>query len=127
MIISIFHFILMLVLAPLVPGVINRIKSVMAGRKGPPLLQLYYDIFKLLRKRTVVSRTTTWIFFSGPVATVATAVAAALFLPFGNHSSLVSFPGDMLVFIYLFALARFFVASAAMDTGSAFEGMGASR
>ena len=127
MMISILNVLLMLILAPFVLGVITRTKSLMAGRKGPPLLQAYYDVFKLLRKRTVVSRTTTWIFFAGPVMALATALAAALFVPLGNQPPVVSFTGDMLVFIYLFALARFFIACAAMDTGSAFEGMGASR
>jgi formate hydrogenlyase subunit 4 len=127
MMVSILNAILMLILAPLVVGVINRTKSLMTGRKGPPLLQLYYDVAKLIQKRSVVSQTTTWIFFAGPIVSLATAIAAALFLPFGNQRSVVSFAGDMLVFIYLFAMGRFFIASAAMDTGSAFEGMGASR
>jgi formate hydrogenlyase subunit 4 len=127
MTLSILNVLLVMLLAPLVIGMINRTKSLLGGRKGPPLLQAYYDIAKLLRKNTVLSDTTTWLFLAGPVVSIATAVAASLFLPFGNHRSVISFSGDMLVFIYLFALARFFVASAAMDTGSAFEGMGASR
>lgn len=127
MMLSILNVVLVMLLAPLVIGIINRTKSIVGGRKGPPLLQAYYDIAKLLRKNTVLSDTTTWLFLAGPVVSIATAVVAALFLPFGNYRSVISFSGDMLVFIYLFALARFFVASAAMDTGSAFEGMGASR
>lgn len=127
MILSLAHVALILLISPLLIGVINRTKSLMGGRKGPPLLQAYYDMVKLLRKNTVLSETTTWIFLAGPVVSLATSVTAALFLPFGNHAPVVSFTGDMLVFIYLFALARFFTAAAAMDTGSAFEGMGASR
>lgn len=127
MIFSIVNVLIVFLLAPLVPGVINRTKAWMAGRKGPPLLQNYYDIAKLLRKNTVLSETTTWLFLAGPVVALATAMVAALFLPFANRPSVISFTGDMLVFVYLFALARFFVATAAMDTGSAFEGMGASR
>jgi formate hydrogenlyase subunit 4 len=126
-ILSFLHVVLLLLFAPLVPGVINRTKSFMGGRKGPPLLQAYYDISKLLRKQTARSATTTWIFFAGAAVTVSTAVAATLFLPVGDHSPVISFTGDMLVFVYLFALARFFITTAAMDTGSAFEGMGASR
>ncbi len=127
MMMSILNAILVMLIAPLVIGVINRTKSLMAGRKGPPILQVYYDVVKLIRKRTVLSGTTTWIFLAGPAIAVATAVVATLFLPIGNQPPVISFTGDILVFIYLFALARFFVASAAMDTGSAFEGMGASR
>lgn len=125
--ISIFNVLLVILLAPFVLGVINKTKALTAGRKGPPLLQIYYDFAKLLRKETVRSSTTTWIFFAGPIIAVAAALVATLFLPFGKSSPVISFTGDMIVFIYLFALARFFVASAAMDTGSAFEGMGASR
>lgn len=127
MILSILNAVLVMLLAPLVLGVINRTKAIAAGRTGQPLLQVYYDVAKLLRKRTVVSGTTTWVFFAGPAVSVGTAVAATLFLPLGKHASIISFAGDMIFFIYLFALARFFVAAAAMDTGSAFEGMGASR
>jgi formate hydrogenlyase subunit 4 len=125
--ISILNIIVVVLFAPLIPGVINKTKAFAAGRKGPPLFQIYYDVSKLLRKGTVLSQTTTWIFLAGPAIALATAVVAALFLPFGNSPPVISFTGDMLVFIYLFAVARFFVSSAAMDTGSAFEGMGASR
>jgi formate hydrogenlyase subunit 4 len=127
MMMPVVNALLVLLLAPLVPGVINKTKAIAAGRKGPPLLQTYYDVFKLLRKRTVLSETTTWIFFAGPVIAVSSAIVSALFLPYGSSSPVISFAGDMLLFIYLFAFARFFVATAAMDTGSAFEGMGASR
>ena len=127
MMISVLNVILIMLFAPLIPGVIHKTKALAVGRKGPPLFQTYYDVIKLLRKSTVLSQTTTWIFLAGPVMALACAVVAALFLPFGNSSPVISFTGDMLVFIYLFAVARFFVSLAAMDTGSAFEGMGASR
>ncbi len=127
MMMSILNAILVMMIAPLVFGVIHRTKSLLAGRKGPPILQVYYDVAKLIRKRTVLSGTTTRIFLVGPAIVVATAVVATLFLPIGNQQPVISFTGDILVFIYLFALARFFIASGAMDTGSAFEGMGASR
>jgi formate hydrogenlyase subunit 4 len=116
-----------MLIAPLVIGIINRTKAVAGGRRGQPLLQAYYDMIRLLRKRMVVSNTTTWIFFASPIVAVATPLAAVLLLPVAHQSPVISFPGDMLVFIYLFALARFVIATAAMDTGSAFEGMGASR
>lgn len=127
MILSLVNILLIMMLAPLLQGVINKIKALAGGRSGPPLLQVYYDILKLLRKKTVVSKTTTLLFFAGPVVSVATAIGAGLLLPFGGQPAVISFAGDMILFIYLFALARFFVATAAMDTGSAFEGMGAAR
>ncbi len=116
-----------LVFAPLLLGVINKTKALMAGRKGQPLLQAYYDIAKLLRKGLVLSHTATWVFFAGPVLSVVAPLTAVAFLPIAGCPALFSFTGDMVLFVYVFALARFFVTAAAMDTGSPFEGMGAAR
>jgi len=124
---SIANLLLVLALAPLLPGVIGKTKAFVAGRSGPPVLQAYYDLAKLLRKGFVVSRTTTWVFLAGPVLSVVAPIVAALLLPLGGRPALLSFTGDMLLFVSVFALARFFVAAAAMDTGSPFEGMGAAR
>jgi formate hydrogenlyase subunit 4 len=128
MVTSILAAALVWIAAPLFLGIIQRTKAVVAGRKGPPLLQAYLDLGKLLRKGFVASRTTTWVFLAGPVLGVAAPVLASLLVPFGGgHRAVLAFSGDMLLFVYVFALSRFFVASAAMDTGSAFEGMGAAR
>lgn len=121
------HVLLLLLLPPLLPGVINKTKAAFAGRRGAPVLQPYYDLAKLLRKGSVFSRTTTWVFRAGPVVTLAATLVAALLVPLGNHPALISFNGDMILFAYLFGLARFFTTSAALDTGSSFEGMGAAR
>jgi len=115
------------VLPPLVLGIINKTKATIAGRNGPPLLQPYWDILKLLRKRTVLSRTTTWVFRAGPVVGVATALLAAALVPIGDGPAIAAFPADFLVLAYLLGLSRFFTIAAALDTGSAFEGMGAAR
>ena len=121
------HPFLALLFAPLLLGVINRIKAFAAGRMGPPLLQAYFDIWKLLRKGSVYSTTTTWVFRAGPVLGLACMLAALLLLPFGRAGACVAFNGDLLLFVYLFGLARFATILAALDTGSSFEGMGASR
>ena len=121
------HLFVGLVFAPLLLGVINRTKAVFAGRRGQPLLQLYYDIWKLLRKGAVYSRTTTWIFRAGPIVGLAAILAAMALLPFGKTPALIAFPGDLILFAYLLGLIRFFTVIAALDTGSSFEGMGASR
>ncbi len=113
--------------APLFLGIIQRTKALMAGRTGPPLLQAYADLGKLLRKGFIVSRTTTWVFAAGTALGVAAPVVATMLVPLAGHEAVLAFPGDMFLFIGVFALSRFFVASAAMDTGSAFEGMGAAR
>ncbi len=126
MITTLVTWLMLLIGAPLLHGVINRTKAVMAGRRGPALLQQYFDLVKLLRKDFVVSSTTTWVFLAGPVVGISAGVVGSLLLPLGGRAW-VSFTGDMILFIYVFALARFFVAAAAMDTGSAFEGMGAAR
>jgi len=112
---------------PLLIGVINRIKALFAGRVGPPLLQPYWDILRLLRKGSVFSTTTTWVFKAGPVVGLVTTSLAALLVPLANPAGPFSFPGDFVLLAYLLALGRFFTASAALDTGSPFEGMGAAR
>ncbi len=121
------QLILIFLISPFLFGVINRIKAFFAGRKGIPLLQTYYDIFKLLRKGAVYSKTTTWIFIAGPIISLSALVCACAFIPFAGHRAFFSFEGDIVLFIYLLGLARFFTVLAALDTGSSFEGMGASR
>lgn len=121
------HLLLLCGLSPLLLGVIGKTKALFAGRIGPPWLQFYYDIWKLFHKGLVISRTTTWIFRAGPVVGLSVPVLAALLVPFGAIGAPLSFNGDLIFFIYLFALSRFFTACAALDTGSAFEGMGAAR
>jgi formate hydrogenlyase subunit 4 len=116
-----------LLFPPLLLGVIGKTKAAFAGRVGAPFLQPYFDIVKLLRKGSVFSRTTTWVFRAGPVVGVATAALAAALVPLGGRPALIAFPGDFLFLAYLLALARFFTVAAALDTGSAFEGMGAAR
>ncbi|MDD2804463.1 MAG: NADH-quinone oxidoreductase subunit H [Elusimicrobiales bacterium] len=121
------QFLAAALLAPLLPGVINRVKAFFAGRKGQPALQLYYDLAKLLRKTPVYSRTTTWVFKAGPLLAAAALVTALALVPFAGRPSFLSFDGDFVFLLYLLALARFGTVLAALDTGSAFEGMGASR
>jgi formate hydrogenlyase subunit 4 len=121
------HLGLLLAMPPLLLGVINKTKAWFAGRLGPPLLQSYRDVWKLLRKGTVYSRTTTWLFRAGPIVSLAAVLCAGLVLPLAANSSPLGFPGDVVAFAYLLGLGRFFTMAAALDTGSSFEGMGASR
>ena len=92
-----------------------------------PLLQGYRDLAKLARKSAVYSTTASWVFRAGPAAGMAVSILGLAILPWCAGRSLVSFDGDFLVFAGLFGLGRFLTVAAAMDTGSAFEGMGASR
>lgn len=124
---SLFPLLLAMLLAPLLQGVINRTKAIAAGRVGQPLLQLYRDLLKLVRKGAVYSKTTTWVFRAGPVVGLASMICAIALLPFGASPALAPFAGDLVMAAYLLALARFFTVLAALDTGSSFEAMGASR
>jgi formate hydrogenlyase subunit 4 len=114
-------------LSPLLLGIVARTKAIVGGRRGPPLLQLYFDLAKLLRKGAVYSRTTTWLFRAGPIAALAGALLAAAIVPFASVPALLGFDGDLVALTGVLALLRFATALAALDTGSAFEGMGASR
>ena len=121
------HVAVLLACPPLLLGIINRTKSAFAGRRGPPVLQPYHDLLKLLRKGSVYSTTTTWVFQAGPIVGLASVVAAGLLVPLAGIAAPLGFEGDLILFAYLLGLARFVTVLAAMDTGSAFEGMGASR
>jgi formate hydrogenlyase subunit 4 len=124
---TVLHIVFLFLFAPLLLGVIQKTKAWFAGRRGAPFLQLYYDLFKLARKDMVISTTTSWIFRVGPWVGLVSVAMAGFLVPFGNFNAPVSFEGDMILFVYLLAVNRFFTTTAALDTGSAFEGMGASR
>jgi len=121
------HLACLMLLPPLLLGIIVKVKAAFAGRVGAPLLQPYFDIIRLMRKSAVQSQTTTWMFRAGPVVGLATALLAGLVVPLGFSGAPISFVGDLILFAYLFGLARLFTVLAALDTGSAFEGMGAAR
>lgn len=118
---------LWLLLAPLLPGIINKVKAWVAGRRGPPVLQLYYDLARLWQKGVVMSTLASPGFVIGPAVAWVALASAALLLPLGPAGGVVGFRGDVLIMIYLLALARFCTSWAALETGSAFEGMGAAR
>jgi len=118
---------LALALSPLLLGIINKTKAFVGGRRGPPFLQPYYDIAKLLRKGAVYSGTTSWVFRAGPVVVLAAVLGALMIVPLAGNPALFSFGGDLVLLVYFLGMMRLFIVLAAMDTGSAFEGMGASR
>lgn len=118
---------LALLLSPMLIGVINRTKAKFAGRRGQPILQVYYDLWKLLHKGAVYSRTTSWVFRAGPMVGLAAVIAAMMLVPLGTIPAVIAFPGDLILMAYLLGIMRFFTVIAALDTASPFEGMGASR
>jgi len=117
----------LLLLAPLLPGVATRTRAFLTGRRGAPVYQLYLDLWKLLRRGVVYSRTTTAVFRLAPTVVAGTTVLAAMLLPLDGRTGIIGFVGDVLAFAGLLGLGRFLLVLAALDTGSSFEGMGASR
>jgi len=127
MALAVLQLLAFLLAPPLLLGVIGRVKARAGGREGPPLLQPYHDLARLLRKGAVYGRTTTWVFRAGPVVGLAAVLASGLLLPLGAPESTIAFAGDFVLVAYLLGLARFATVLAALDTGSSFEGMGAAR
>jgi formate hydrogenlyase subunit 4 len=119
--------ILILLTALFFTGVINLTKSIFSGRKGPGIFQPVKDVIRLYRKGSVQSGTTSILFQLAPSVYLASVVMAMLVVPFGQSKGLISFNGDFIFFAYVLALGKFFSIIGALDTGSSFEGMGASR
>lgn len=118
---------LSLLLAPLFPGIILKVKAFFVGKKGPPLLIRYYTLLKLIQKGSVYSTSTTFVFKLGPVISFAGALMVLLFFPVAMVRPLLFFHGDVIFLFYVIGIARFFTIAAALDTASPFEGMGAAR
>ena len=108
-------------------GVVVRTKSLLSGRKGPGIFQPVKDIFRLWKKGAVYSTVTSPVFRIAPVVYFASVVMAMLMVPHGSRPGVISFDGDFVMFAYILALGKFMMIIAALDTGSSFEGMGASR
>ncbi len=126
----IIQLVLMVGLAPLINGIIKKVKAFSQKRKGAPILQMYYDIGKLLKKEMVVSETSSWIYKAAPYVVFGSTAAAALLVPAVTNAGGLNAAfsgGDVLVLLYTLALGRFFLMLAGLDTGSTFGGMGSSR
>ena len=118
---------LVLLLAPLLTGFVRKVKARLLRRRGPPLLQPYRDLIRLMRKDVVLADNASWLFRVIPYLMFAgTWVAASLVPTFGN-GLLFSWTADLIAIIALLGSARFFQALAGMDVGTAFGGIGSSR
>lgn len=127
MVAKLLNTLLMAAVALTITGVINRTRAVAAGRKGLRFFQHVMDIRVLLRKGAVYSHTTGVLFRVAPCVYLGASLMAFLFVPVADLNPLLSFHGDVVLVAYLLALSRVSLILAAMDTGSSFEGMGASR
>jgi len=114
--------------APLLRGVINRLKAIVQSKHGPSIWQPYRDLWKLLRKGRVVSEHASWVFHVAPIFSFITPLVVAMLIPVLTAYPLpYAFMGDMLAGGFILSLGGFFTSLAAMDTASAFGGMGSSR
>jgi formate hydrogenlyase subunit 4 len=118
---------LIILAATFFTGIIIRTKSIASGRKGPGVFQPLKDVIRLFKKGAVYSETTSFVFQIAPTIYFASVFVAMLIVPFGQSKGIISFSGDFIFFAYVLALGKFFSIIGAMDTGSSFEGMGASR
>ena len=123
----IINFLFILLLPLLFIGVINKTKAIWAGRKGASILQPLYTVIKLMGKSEVHSQSSSHVFSWAPSLSLAATFIAAFFIPFGAQHAVLGFKGDFFLFMSLLALSKAVIVLAAMDVGSSFEGMGASR
>jgi formate hydrogenlyase subunit 4 len=113
--------------APLVRGILARLKALLQRRRGASIWRPYSDLAKLFRKEDLVPPTASGVFRLAPVVLFGATICVAAFVPLVQSSALFASHGDFFLFVYLLALGRFFLSLGAFDGGSAFGGMGASR
>lgn len=113
--------------SPLLSGIITKIKNNIRMRKGQSVFQPYYNLIKLFSKGEVISENCSWIFRAAPFVYIASCLTAAVLIPVFICYSPLNCMGDFLALIFIFALGRFFLALAALDSASPFGGMGSSR
>ena len=127
MLMKLLNFIILLFVPFLMMGIIKKTKTFWAGKKGPSIFQPLYDFIRLIKKDFVISNTTSVVFRIAPIITFSTVLFASLFVPLASGSALINIHAGLIVFAYTLALGKFASMISAMDTGSSFEGMGASR
>jgi formate hydrogenlyase subunit 4 len=127
LLLNLLQAVLLVLIAPLLRGVVAKLKARIQRRAGASIFRPYSDLWKLLHKEDLVPDTASALFRFVPRALFTTALLVAAFVPVLHASALLGATGDFIVLVYLFALGRFFLMLGAMDGGSAFGGMGASR
>jgi len=118
---------LLLLLAPLLTGLVRKVKARLLRRQGPPLLQPYRDLIRLMRKDVVLAENASWLFRAAPYIIFAATWVAASLVPTFRTGLLFSWTADLIAIIALLGSARFFLALAGLDVGTSFGGIGSSR
>jgi formate hydrogenlyase subunit 4 len=118
---------LLLVLAPGLTGFVRKLKARLLRRQGPPLLQPYRDLARLMRKEAVVAESASWLFRVAPYLIFAAIWVAAGLVPTFARGLLFSGSADLIAIVALLGSARFFLALAGLDVGTSFGGIGSSR
>ena len=121
------NLIILLFVPFLMAGVIKKTKTFWQGKKGPSVFQPLYDFIRLMKKDFVISNTTSFVFKIAPVVSIVTVLFAAMLVPLASGKALINIPAGLIIFAYTLGLGKFIALISAMDTGSSFEGMGASR
>lgn len=124
---DIFQALLLILGAPLVRGIVARVKARLQSRRGASVWRPYAELLKLFRKEELVPPTSSAVFRLAPIVLFAAVVCVAAFVPIMHPSALLAWRGDFFLLVYLLALGRFFLSLGALDGGGAFGGMGASR
>jgi len=114
--------------APLVSGVIAHVEGRLQGRRGPRVLQPYYDIAKFFSKETLITNDSSWVFLAGPIVAFACYLTVPLLIPVLTTFPLpLGFSGDILGGGFILALAGFSVALSAAESGAPYAQLGSSR
>src|SRR4249920_986088 len=116
------QLVLMLLIAPLLTGYVRKVKAHLLRRRGPPVLQPYRDLLKLLRKEVVLAENASWLFRVAPYLTFAAIWVAAALVPTFATGLLFNWTADLIAIVALLGSARFFLALAGMDVGTSFGG-----
>lgn len=127
MFLTIINILILLIIPFFVMGIIKKTKAFWSGRKGVSLFQPFYDFIRLMKKDAVYSATTSWVFKFAPIISFTTIIFAALFVPLVNGQAVINIQFAFIIFAYILGFGKFFSILSALDTGSSFEGMGASR
>jgi formate hydrogenlyase subunit 4 len=116
-----------LALAPLLAGYVRKLKARLVGRQGPPLVQPYRDLLRLIRKEVVLAHSASWVFRVTPYLVFASTWVAAALVPTFATGLIISYAADMIAIVALLGSARFMLALAGLDVGTSFGGIGSSR